>query len=246
LSLLQAIDTRLLRRSIKDIEYFIYSEDKSGVNSSGVWHEGKVGLSLALIEESYTPATICGVIAHELIHGSTEAEDCTRKFENGLTEAIGRLINRLGKTDITSQRITEELILDLREDIDDQREIGTKDLLELLDENFDDFYVPKSMLTRNRDSTWQYIGGGNPSNDRELFYFSCAQNRSWVLSIEIKHLKARSKASIQKLAGARGKQLFIHEVDGIVCDDLSEHELFEPLSRLRTAACTLSVDSEGF
>lgn len=76
-----------------DLEFFVFSEDLSGVNPTGAWlSSGKVGVQLEKLK-SLSMAGLMGVIAHEVAHGVSGADDRTRDFENELTGFLGLVIN---------------------------------------------------------------------------------------------------------------------------------------------------------
>ena len=85
---------------VQDPEYFVYTVDHTEMESQGVAYEGKVGISYGYLNREHLPEeNLVGVILHEMLHLRNRLNiDCTREFENALTDAVGALAVRVGES----------------------------------------------------------------------------------------------------------------------------------------------------
>ena len=84
-------------RDFENPEYFVYTEDHTGMSSEGCAHEEKVGLHYDyLVKNTRDVAEVAGTIMHEILHLSDERNiDCTREFENAFTHHLGKVAKAL-------------------------------------------------------------------------------------------------------------------------------------------------------
>lgn len=74
----------------ENTQFSVYSEDKTGAKNDGKWYKEKIWIRLGYLCHA-REEEIVGTIIHEYAHRGVGMEDCTRRFENRLTELLGRI-----------------------------------------------------------------------------------------------------------------------------------------------------------
>lgn len=95
-----------LKSNLENPPYFVYEKDHTGSDSKGCAYRGKVGIRLDELTRSYVDVGgLVGTILHELVHlmNPEENMDCTRAFENVMTDMLGNVAYTHASTEEMSE-----------------------------------------------------------------------------------------------------------------------------------------------